>query len=479
MSRKRSHPEPAVGAMLRARELGGSPFGANRNSKPAFTASQKTFLGGQRIPNSNPRVVDRFPSRGYCGRFSGDGNLYFAAFQERRIRVYDYRRNYKLTKDIQPRNLQWTITDATSSPDSRFLVYTTIAPVAHLVRLEGGGVEGNDNGPVESIQNVTDLHETLEFGVQNNGRTVHHGGVWSIRYLHDGTQLVAGTSDGLAFYDIPSMKASQSVTGVHEDDVNAVAVDGGCGGSSQMIYSGSDDTLIKVWDHRILGGAPTSTSSVDPFGDGDGMRDEPPKSQCKAVGVLAGHTEGITHIDARGDGRYICSNSKDQTLRIWDLRMMYSSSDHRRREQEEERSIIRTRMNFDYRWMEYPMRGYDIRHPLDCSVKTFRGHSTLQTLIRAYFSPAQSTGHRYLYTGGYDGYVRIFDILSGQVVECLSYHNGLVRDVAWHPTDHVLNSLGWDGRVVTWEHNSDGDSCHQDSEEEEEEEEEDEEEEEA
>jgi len=30
------------------------------------------------------------------------------------------------------------------------------------------------------------------------------------------------------------------------------------------------------------------------------------------VGVLAGHTDGITYIDTRGDGRFILSNSKDQ-----------------------------------------------------------------------------------------------------------------------------------------------------------------------
>jgi len=30
------------------------------------------------------------------------------------------------------------------------------------------------------------------------------------------------------------------------------------------------------------------------------------------VGVLAGHVDGLTYIDPRGDGRYLLTDSKDQ-----------------------------------------------------------------------------------------------------------------------------------------------------------------------
>ena len=49
-----------------------------------------------------------------------------------------------------------------------------------------------------------------------------------------------------------------------------------------------------------------------------------------------------------------------------------------------------------------------VPHPHDISVQTFRGHTVLQTLIRAYFSPAHSTGQRFVYTGSADGTVRIY-----------------------------------------------------------------------
>lgn len=39
-----------------------------------------------------------------------------------------------------------------------------------------------------------------------------------------------------------------------------------------------------------------------------------------AVGVFAGHRDGITYVDGHGDDRYVLTNSKDQTIKIWDMR---------------------------------------------------------------------------------------------------------------------------------------------------------------
>jgi WD40 repeat protein len=39
-------------------------------------------------------------------------------------------------------------------------------------------------------------------------------------------------------------------------------------------------------------------------------------------GVLPGHTEGVTHVSTKGDGRYFISNGKDCTLRLWDARKL-------------------------------------------------------------------------------------------------------------------------------------------------------------
>jgi len=62
--------------------------------------------------------------------------------------------------------------------------------------------------------------------------------------------------------------------------------------TSQLLFSGSDDGLVKVWDRRQLG------------------------KEGRPVGVLMGHLEGITHVCSKEDGRYLISNSKDQSIKV-------------------------------------------------------------------------------------------------------------------------------------------------------------------
>jgi len=45
-------------------------------------------------------------------------------------------------------------------------------------------------------------------------------------------------------------------------------------------------------------------------------------SNSRPAGMFVGHTDGMTHLDPKGDGRYLISNCKDQTIKLWDLRNM-------------------------------------------------------------------------------------------------------------------------------------------------------------
>jgi WD repeat-containing protein 23 len=65
-----------------------------------------------------------------------------------------------------------------------------------------------------------------------------------------------------------------------------------------------------------------------------------------------------------------------------------------------------------------------LAHPKDCSVMTYRGHAVLKTLIRCYFSPAETTGGQYIYSGSYDGKIHVsMSIVSG-VAELLTLEYG-------------------------------------------------------
>lgn len=381
---------------------------------------QRHVLCNRRIPAHASNVIDEVDSRAYIGQFSKDGTLFVAAFQDRRIHLYDVDHGWRLRKNIAARMLRWTITDTALSPDGRFLLYSSITPIVHLVNV-GSSADG-----VESLANVTDIHDALYFGqMDEDARFSRHFeqrfGIWSIAWSGDGREIVAGTNDKqdtICVYNVEERKPVVAVQG-HTDDVNAVAF---LDESANVFVSGSDDSFVKVWDRRALG------------------------QRRRAAGILVGHTEGITHLDCKGDGRYLISNSKDQTIKLWDIRKVGNEDELSKRS-----PAKLPHFHWDYRWNRYPGEGYAIVDPNDVSVMTYRGHSVLQTLIRAYFSPVHNTGQRYIYTGSQTGSVHVFDIVTAEEVERMDYHASVVRDCSWHPTDMTMASVSWDGRIVRWE----------------------------
>lgn len=245
--------------------------------------------------------------------------------------------------------------------------------------------------------------------------------IYSVRFSGDGRELVAGTGEdgfSVVVYDLETRQAVVRLQN-HEDDVNAVCF--GDVSSPHILYSGSDDTTLRVWDRRSMG---------------DG----------REAGVFIGHTEGLTYIDSKGDGRYVLSNGKDQSMKLWDLRKMMTTARY------DSLDAPNYRTGFDYRWDRYPEHAYT-RHPHDCSVVTFCGHKVLKTLIRCHFSPPGSTNSRYVYTGSQDGEVYVYNLDAtlaktidvGQAThgsDSDSTHGGMwetcVRDASWHPNAPVL-----------------------------------------
>merc|ERR1719498_331707 len=161
--------------------------------------------------------------------------------------------------------------------------------------------------------------------------------------------------------------------------------------------------------------------------------DRSQRQLLKAAGYLTGHHAGITSLDARGDGRYVLSNSKDQTVKLWDLRKMATHA-----EAAAMPAPDRDGSEWDYRGMDYPFWGAKWKHPSDLSAITYRGHSVRATLIRAKFSPWSSTGGRYAYAGSADGRVSIWDALTGEIVSRFEGATHVIRDVSWHPDKPML-----------------------------------------
>ncbi|KIW50079.1 hypothetical protein PV05_11700 [Exophiala xenobiotica] len=397
---------------------------------------QNRLIAQDSIPSTTAAdKIIHYDSRAYSGQFSDDGNFFFSCTQNFKVRMYDTSNPYewRYYKTVDYPFGQWTITDATLSPDNRWLAYSSIRHTVCLAPTDPG------DHSEHTLLDFTNFAPGSGHGRPTYGYMGRHGfGIWSLRFSGDGREIVAGTSDhSVVVYDIERRQSTVRLTN-HEDDVNAVCF--GDKSSPHILYSGSDDQTLRVWDRRSMA---------------DG----------RPAGIFVGHTEGLTYVDSKGDGRYVLSNGKDQMMKLWDLRRMISPNEFKSID------MHNYTTNFDYRFSPYDEDDY-VPNPKDCSVVTFRGHSVLKTLIRCHFSPPGSSNSRYVYSGSEDGKVYIWnmdgtrkamiDVFAatkytrprtdggdGYGYELHGHHNSVwktcVRDASWSPTAPVMAATSWNG----------------------------------
>ncbi|KAK9503450.1 hypothetical protein O3M35_010002 [Rhynocoris fuscipes] len=248
-----------------------------------FSEGEKCFIGNYKLP-LRMKKIDKYQHKVFCGIYSQDGNRFLTASQDRLMRVYDSSNGavFKKLSEIQGRDVGWSILDVAFSPDSRHIAYSSWSPTLHMVDLDGGGSDPN-------------THKALELCPDERRFCV-----FSLAFSDSGDDIVCGANDGhIYMYNLTVNDRSLKIE-AHDDDVNTVAF---ADKASVIVYSGGDDGLCKVWDRRTLN-----------------------EANPKPVGVLAGHMDGVTYIDSRGDARYFISNSKDQSIKLWDIRMFASES---------------------------------------------------------------------------------------------------------------------------------------------------------
>lgn len=386
-------------SLIARREMG------NFRHSRGLSAGAKCQVYQTFLPNKCRKMAE-YHQKVFCGTFSHCGNLFLSACQDQKIRLYDScGGQFKLKNTIRARNVGWSVLDTALSPDNRHLIYSSWCDYIHQVNL------------VDEDQK----HEALPLGPED---VQSRFCLFSLRFSASGDEILGGANDGyLYLYDRAANTQSLKID-AHEDDVNAVAfVDT----PTHILASGGDDGLCKIWDRRALR-----------------------ESHPVPVGVFAGHVDGIAYIDPRGDGRHLITNSKDQSIKLWDLRRFSGS-----KSVEETRKAVKNQ-KWDYRWQNAP-RGLNRSQSVseDSSVMTYRGHMVLQTLIRSRFSPIHTTGQKFIYTGCASGAVIIYDTLTGEIVKELQGHKSCVRDVSWHPYQPEILSSSWDFTVAKWTYSED------------------------
>lgn len=238
---------------------------------PAKQKINKLAMAQGMIPASNADMIIHYNQPVYSGQFSDDGNFFFSVNKDYRVRMYDTSNPYKWRyyKTVDYPGGQWTLTDASLSPDNKYLAYTSIRSQVCLAP-----TDPNDTGDPYILDLSADASNVRFPGYR--ARFGGSFGIWSIRYSGDGRRLVAGTTGGsVVVYDIESRTPLHRIFG-HDEDVNAVCFADKA--SPHVLYSGSDDSVVRVWDIRSMG-------------------------DSRAAGVFVGHIEGVTYIDSKDDGR--------------------------------------------------------------------------------------------------------------------------------------------------------------------------------
>ena len=140
---------------------------------------------------------------------------------------------------------------------------------------------------------------------------------------------------------------------------------------------------------------------------------------------------------------YFITNSKDQSIKLWDIRCgsSFSTTLH---------PGIHRLVGFDYRRDLYPR--INVKKSLnDTSIITMKGHVVLRTLIKCHFSPQMQTNQKYIYTGSANGAYCVYDGFTGELV-CRrpNIDSSIMRDIQWHEELPMMISPSFSGEISIW-----------------------------
>lgn len=277
-----------------------------RQNGGSFMRNEKCKINNLYLPNQCERPLVRLESKVFCGSFTRDGNRFVTGSQDQEIRIFDSSTsNYKELNHINAKHVSWCILDIAFSPCSRYFAYSTWAECLHICTLDG--------------------HDD-DINCLNLNTGVNRFGAFSLAFSNNGKEIISGGSDASVYiFDRERNERTLRVPVRNDGSVTDVNCVGFVDESSHLFYSGSDDACIRVWDRRCLN-----------------------ENNPEATGMLLGHIDGITYIDSKNDGRYLLSNSKDQSLKLWDMRSFSP------KETEATIKPLLTTRGWDYRWDKVP-----------------------------------------------------------------------------------------------------------------------------
>ncbi|UUO17784.1 WD40 repeat domain-containing protein [Dolichospermum heterosporum] len=235
--------------------------------------------------------------------------------------------------------------------------------------------------------------------------------------------------------------------------------------NGRFLASGSDDTIIKLWDlatqqHRTFAGHgeyswSRGINSLAFSPDGkflvSGSDDKTIKLWDVNLGIevftFTGHEERVNAVSFSPLGKILASGSKDKTVKLWSLetgKEVYSFKSHTD-------DVLSVTFSPDGKLLASGAGGNDktikILQLAENKVKTLTGHSDwFGGITSLAFSPDGKT----LISGSQDKTIKLWNLETSQEIKTLSGHSDYICSVAYSPNGQIFASASKDKTVKLW-----------------------------